>query len=217
MKPAPVHQPTATPPQRHIIRTVGSLVGLSIFNLFMVIPGLVYAALLLSMYLVSFSSYIGGVAVTASGLSGQNELSLQGPIRQLMALTDSHFDTQEEEDQAMGWKVAITAHGLQVFRDGEPGTARTAIAVNEASDSAADNAGADRNARLWDRAEAVANADMTITTDIDSGARTTQALIGMGMVLGGIGLCLICIVLTRYTAIGMRRYAAMNLSLLRGQ
>ena len=67
------------------------------------------------------------------------------------------------------------------------------------------------------RAEAVATGDVHITTDFDSGARTTQSLIGFGLILGGIGLCLISIVLTRYTMTGLKRYAAMNLSLLRGR
>ncbi|WP_229205113.1 DUF1700 domain-containing protein [Duganella sp. Leaf61] len=201
MKPDSSRQPS---PPRHIIRTVGSVIGLAIFNLFMVIPAAVYASLLLAVYLSAFSFYIGGVAVTASGLSGQNELALQGPIRQVMALTNSRFDTREEEEEAMGWKVAITGRGIQVFRDSDAGGAGN------------DAATASRNARIWDRAEAMATGDMTITTDFDGGARTTQTLIGLGLVLGGIGLCLVCIVLTRYTVVGMRRYAAMNVSLLRG-
>lgn len=190
----------ATKPPRHLARTAASLVGLSIFNLFMVIPALVYASLLASVYVSAFAFYIGGVAVTASGLSGQNELALQGPLRQLMELTDSRFDTQEEEDEAMRWKVAITNRGLQVFKD--PATT--------------DGEPASRNSRIWDRAEAVATGDLRITTDLDKGAQTTQTLVGLGMVLGGIGLCLVSILLTRYTVIGMRRYAAMNVSLLRG-
>lgn len=201
MKPDSSRQPS---PPRHIIRTVGSVIGLAIFNLFMVIPAAVYASLLLAVYLSAFSFYIGGVAVTASGLSGQNELALQGPIRQVMALTNSRFDTRAEEEEAMGWKVAITGRGVQVFRDPDLGSAG----------SDADTGS--RNARIWDRAEAVATGDMTITTDFDGGARTTQTLIGLGLVLGGIGLCLVCIVLTRYTVVGMRRYAAMNVALLRG-
>lgn len=201
MKPNSSRQPSSP---RHIVRTVGSAIGLAIFNLFMVIPAAVYASLLLTVYLSAFSFYIGGVAVTASGLSGQNELALQGPIRQVMALTNSRFDTREEEEEAMGWKVAITGRGIQVFRDADAGGAKN------------DAASGSRNARIWDRAEAMATGDMTITTDFDSGARTTQTLIGLGLVLGGIGLCLVCIVLTRYTVVGMRRYAAMNVSLLRG-
>jgi uncharacterized membrane protein len=194
----------ATKPPRHLARTAASFVGLSIFNLFMVIPALVYASLLASVYVSAFAFYIGGVAVTASGLSGQNELALQGPLRQLMELTDSRFDTQQEEDEALRWKVAITSRGLQVFKDPAKDPATT------------DGEPASRNSRIWDRAEAVATGDLRITTDLDKGAQTTQTLVGLGMVLGGIGLCLISILLTRYTVIGMRRYAAMNVSLLRG-
>jgi hypothetical protein len=63
----------------------------------------------------------------------------------------------------------------------------------------------------------VAAGDVLITTDFDGGARTTQSLIGFGLILGGIGLCLVSIVLTRYTVVGLKRYAAMNMSLLRGR
>ena len=47
MKPDSSRQPS---PPRHIIRTVGSAIGLAIFNLFMVIPAAVYASLLLAVY-----------------------------------------------------------------------------------------------------------------------------------------------------------------------
>ncbi|HEX8406778.1 MAG TPA: hypothetical protein VF670_19295, partial [Duganella sp.] len=70
---------------------------------------------------------------------------------------------------------------------------------------------------LIDRAEAVASGDVHITTDFDKGARTTQTAIGFGLILGGIALCLAGIVVTRYTVIGLKRYVAMNLSLLRGR
>ena len=191
----------------NLVRVMVSFVGLAIFNLFMVIPAMVYAAMLLAVYVSAFAFYIGGVAVTASGLSGQNELSLEGPLHHVMALTHSRFDTREEEAEAKSWRIAINDMGIQVSKapdgDGETG-AETVQGTSRAS-------------RLFDRAEAVASGDVHITTDFDSGARTTQTLIGFGLILAGIGLCLISIVLTRYTVIGLRRYAAMNMSLLRGR
>ena len=84
----------------NLVRVMVSFVGLAIFNLFMVIPAMVYAAMLLAVYVSAFAFYIGGVALTASGLSGQNELSLEGPLHHVMALTDSRFDTKEEEAEA---------------------------------------------------------------------------------------------------------------------
>lgn len=191
----------------NLLRVMVSFVGLAIFNLFMVIPAMVYAAMLFAVYVTAFAFYIGGVALTASGLSGQNELSLEGPLHHVMALTNSRFDTKEEEAEAKSWRIAINDMGIQVSK--APG--------------GDDEAGADgvrgysRTGSLIDRAEAVASGDVHITTDFDSGARTTQTFIGFGLILGGIGLCLISIVLTRYTVIGLRRYAAMNMSLLRGR
>lgn len=197
----------------NLARVLVSFLGLAIFNLFMVIPAMVYASLLLVVYISAFAFYIGGVALTASGLSGQNELSLEGPLHHIMALTHSRFDTKEEEAAAKGWRVAINNTGIKVSRaDGEADGDAAARADDEA-----DQANPSRAGRLIDRAEAVAAGDVHITTDFDSGARTTQSAIGLGLILGGIGLCLISIVLTRYTVIGLKRYAAMNLSLLRGR
>ncbi|MYN25274.1 DUF1700 domain-containing protein [Duganella levis] len=188
----------------NLARAMVSFVGLSIFNLFMVIPALVYASLLGAIYVSAFAFYIGGVALTASGLSGQNELALEGPLRHLMEFTNSHFDTPQEEEDAQGWRVSIDRMGVQLNKDEQTG-------------APTEEEGLSRSGRLLNRAEAVATGDLLITTDFDNGARTTQSLIGLGLVLGGIGLCLISIVLTRYTVIGLKRYAAMNISLLRGR
>jgi hypothetical protein len=131
---------------------------------------------------------------------------LDGPLRHVMEFTHSHFDTSNEEDEAQGWRVAINSTGVQVTKDDNP----------EDSASPADD-GLSRSGRLLNRAEAVAAGDLHITTDFDNGARTTQTLIGFGLILGGIGLCLISLVATRYTLMGLKRYVAMNVSLLRGR
>jgi uncharacterized membrane protein len=194
-----------------LARMMLSFVGLAIFNLFMVIPAMVYGALLAALYVSAFALYIGGVALTASGLSGQNELSLEGPLHHVMALTHSRFDTQEEEAAVKGWRVAINDMGVHVSRAAGGG----APDDDDAGTDAAPNPS--RAGRLIDRAEAVASGDVHITTDFDNGARTTQTLIGFGLIFGGIALCLVGIVITRYTVIGLKRYVAMNLSLLRGR
>jgi uncharacterized membrane protein len=188
----------------NLARVMVSFIGLAIFNLFMVIPAMVYASLLGAIYLSAFGFYVGGVALTASGLSGQNELALEGPLHHLMEFTNSHFDSPQDEEEAQGWRVSINSMGVQVNKD-------------DAESPSSDEEGLSRSGKLLNRAEAVATGDVHITTDFDSGARTTQSLIGFGLILGGIGLCLASIVLTRYTVIGLKRYAAMNMSLLRGR
>ncbi|MNT54691.1 hypothetical protein D3C72_1918700 [compost metagenome] len=67
-----------------------------------------------------------------------------------------------------------------------------------------------------ERAEALAGGDIRISTDMDRDARTTQTVFGVGMLLGGIAIFLLSLVVTRYTLIGIKRYVAMNVSLLKG-
>jgi hypothetical protein len=51
---------------------------------------------------------------------------------------------------------------------------------------------------------------------MDEESRATQTALGLASVLGGIVLFLVSLVLTRYAALGVKRYVQMNLSLLRG-
>lgn len=189
----------------NLFRAAASLIGLSVFNLFMVIPAMVYGCLLASVYICAFAFYIGGIALVSSGLSGQNELALEGPLRHMMAFTNSHLDSRSEEQAGEGWRMSIDSMGVKINKDPLP---------TGASDS---DEQLSRSGRLLNRAEAVAAGDLHITTDFDRGARTTQTLVGFGLILGGIAFCLLSIVLSRYTVLGLKRYAAANLALLRGQ
>lgn len=180
-----------------LLRMTMSFAGLALFNLFMVIPAMVYGALLMAVYASAFAFYICGIAVTASGLSGQNELALEGPLRQLALL-----DHDGSDDPALEARMAINKMGIRLFVDPAP---------------TEDGDPEPRAPHLLERAEAVANGDLRVTTDFDHGARTTQTLVGLGMVLAGIALCLVSLVITRYTVAGLKRYAQMNMSLLRGR
>jgi len=179
-----------------LLRMLLSFVGLAIFNLIMVVPAMVFSALLLMLYSCALGFYLGGVAITASGLSGQNELVLEGPLRQVITHVDSDGT---DEEQAMEGHMSINSMGIQFFK--EPG-AKTAD---------------DSPPKLLDRAEALANGDLKVTNDFDNGSRTTQSLLGMGLVLAGIGLSLLSIVVTRHSVSALKRYVAMNISLLRGR
>ena len=179
-----------------LVRMLVSLVGLAIFNLIMVVPAMVFGSLLFALYVCALTFYLGGVAITASGLSGQNELALQGPLRQLIVHADS--DGSDNED-AMEARLSISSMGVQFFKEAES------------------KSGDDPPAKLLDRAEALANGDLKVTNDFDAGSRTTQSIVGMGFVLAGIGLSLLSIVVTRHTVAALKRYVAMNISLLRGR
>ena len=185
----------------NLLRLLVSLAGLAIFNLFMVIPAAVYAALLVTFYAMSLSFYLGGIAITASGLSGANELVLEGPLRYMLV----HDDDGGEGDDRRQTRITIGEAGIEI--DHLPGPVHAASTPGAPASS---------SSRVIERAEALAGSGIHISTDLEQDARTTQSIFGMGMVMGGIALFLLSLVVSRYTLIGLRRYIAMNVSLLKG-
>jgi uncharacterized membrane protein len=174
-----------------------SFVGLAIFNLFMVVPAAVFTALLVAVYVSSFAFYVGGIAVAASGLAGANEIILSGPL---------HSVIQNDEDEGrQQTRVSIGERGIEVTQE------RPAELQQEIDDETS------RSGKLLDNAEAMADGSVRITVDPEGASRTAQTAIGFGLVLGGIALFLVSLVVTRYTAIGLRRYVQMNHTLLRGR
>jgi uncharacterized membrane protein len=186
----------------NLARMAVSFIGLAVFNLFMVVPAMVFASLLAAAYACAFAFYISGVAVTASGLAGTNELVLEGPLREF-----AHFGDSARQAQT---RVSIGSTGIEVFQD----DSRERGQAGEEHD---DDDGATASGRMLEKAERVANGSVKISTELDNESRVTQAAFGMGMVLLGIVLCLISLVVTRYTVAGIKRYIQMNFSLLRGR
>lgn len=198
------HKPA---PTSSVARTVVSGFGLLVFNLFMLIPAAVFASLLMALYMSAFGVYVSGIAVTASGLAGSNELVLSAPLSRLeMTNDDGASETQT--------RVSIGEHGIQVYE--EP-VLRPDLRP-DASDggSAADSENRHQRSRVLRGAEAVAERRIQITTDLDPDSRTTQVVLGCGLILGGIALFLLSLVFSKYTIAGIRRYVNMNMSLLRG-
>jgi uncharacterized membrane protein len=187
-----------------LLRLMVSALGLAIFNLFMVVPAAVYASLLAAIYGCALAFYVSGIAITASGLAGANELVLDGPLRHFIINDDD--GTGEPNTQT---KVAIGDNGVRVFQEKVP--------ADHPADAAPDeNAEPDATAPVIKRAEEVAGRGIHISTGIDAGSRTTQTVFGLSMVVAGIFLILLSLVVTKYTVIGIKRYIEMNFSLLRG-
>ncbi len=188
----------------NLLRLLVSGFGLAIFNLFMVVPAIVYASLLASMYACALAFYVGGIAITASGLAGANELVLDGPLRHALM---SDQDADESDTQT---RVTIGEDGVRVFQEKIP--------EQHPAPAASPSADADADARepAIRRAEAVAGRGIHISTSLDAGSRATQTFFGLSMVLGAICLFLLSLVVTKYTVVGIRRYVEMNYSLLKG-
>jgi uncharacterized membrane protein len=168
--------------------------GLAIFNLFMIVPAMVFSALLFALYAAALAFYLSGIAITASGLAGNSELLLDLPTRYVQIDAD-------DPDAKRQIRVQIDDTGIHVHEEGDS---------QDESDEGRPAS------RLRRGAEVVAGNTLHITTDMDADSRTTQTLFGFGMVLGGIALFLLSLVVTRYTALGIKRYFQMNFSLLKG-
>jgi uncharacterized membrane protein len=185
------------------VRLLVSSVGLLIFNLFMLIPAAVFGSLLAALYAGAFAFYVGGIALTAGGLAGANELVLDGPLRHVV---------DGGADEGVRTRVSIGETGIEVSQDRPPQPDTSADAGSAASPDAQGGQGS----RVMRGAERVAGSGLRISTDMDEDSRATQTALGLSMVLGGIVLFLVSIVVTRYAALGVKRYLQMNLSLLRG-
>jgi uncharacterized membrane protein len=182
----------------NVLRVLVSGAGLAIFNLFMIVPALVYSALLFALYAAALAFYLSGIAITASGLAGNSDLLLDLPTR--------YVQIDEDTDTRRQVRVRIDETGIHVHEEGDEA-------------GAADDRDPDERrpaSRLRRGAEAVAGNTVHITTDMDADSRTTQTIVGFGMVLGGIALFLMSLVVTRYTVVGIKRYVQMNFSLLKG-
>ncbi|MDB5933423.1 MAG: hypothetical protein JWQ01_767 [Massilia sp.] len=184
----------------NLLRLLVSALGLGIFNLFMVVPAIVFASLLASMYAFALAFYVGGIAITASGLAGANELVLDGPLRHMIV---SDEDLEQSDTQT---RVTIGDEGVRVFQEKIP----------EQHPAAAAEADAQALEPAIRRAEAVAGRGIHISTSLDAGSRATQTFFGLSMVVGSICLFLLSLVVTKYTVIGIKRYVEMNYSLLKG-
>jgi len=185
------------------LRMLVAGVGLLVFNLFMAIPAAVFASLLVAVYGTALGFYVSGIAITASGLAGANELVLNNPLHRIEVLESGE---RREARENVRTRVSIGKQGIQVYEDEAP---EPEPAIDEPEEEA-------RATAVIRRAEKVADAGIQISTDMDGESRTTQTLFGLAMVLGGILLFLLSLVITRYTFVGLRRYLKMNLSLLKG-
>ncbi len=188
----------------NVLRVAVSAVGLAIFNLFMIVPAMVYSALLFALYVCALTFYLAGIATTASGLAGANELLLDWP---------SSLVTIDDDGRGRQMRIEIGSHGINVTQE------RPQVA--DPLPPADPDGGAGRGNRLERSravrgAEALADSTVRISTDMDAESRTTQTLFGLGLVLGGIALFLLSLVVTRYTFVGLKRYLQMNRSLLKG-
>ncbi len=194
----------------NFLRMSVAVVGLAIFNLFMVVPAMVYASLLAALYAVGVAFYLGGSVVTGSGLSGANEIRLDSHTK--VSIDENGIRVHSEEDTPKKPAADGVEGGVEA-----PVIASSDGEAEVIPDEVPDEPVEDRpSVRVIKKAESVASQGIVVSTEMDDDSRITQTLVGFCMVLGGIGILLLALVITRYTLIGLKRYIEMNVSLLKG-
>jgi uncharacterized membrane protein len=295
--PAQSSVPAATPAPTgplNVFRVFFSFIGLMLFNLFMVIPVTVYAALLFAAFITSLAFFGGGIVLTAGGISGVNQIVLDEPFRHIRivrphAEIGAHASVTTSDEHTV---VNIGENGVHVETNGDAHPAAAASASKDAASAkavagsaavAASAASAAPASSTKAAASASTPADNAKTThehtvvdigpqgvtvvskdaegnehgkrflrdgkdgqdddnvnidmpglhihdgDLDadesvislggdfiSASRPVQIGVGIGITLAGIIGFLLCLVVSRYTLLGLYRLAQMELAVLRG-
>jgi uncharacterized membrane protein len=157
------------------LRVLVSALGLGIFNLFMLVPALVYAALVACVYAAALAFYVSGIAITATGLAGANEVILDGPLSGLIAELGDEVDFSAPSNRT---RIHIGEHGIHITdepREEEEGgdivasAAQAGAAARDAGKTAAQQAAAAARAAAQAATEAAAEA----ASDVASGEHET--------------------------------------------
>ncbi len=173
---------------RNLWRLFMSLIGLLVFNFLLLVPSFVFIVMLISSFIAAMAIFVGGTAYTASSLSGVNEVVFDTPGEHVETVRFDNGNVtskQKTTQETHQIKVEINDTGLQVH-----------------------------HASMEGKATATGTKLIEIGTD-PADSSVLQALKGVGMMLGGIALFLLSLVVSKYTFIGIKRYAQMNFSMLK--
>lgn len=152
------------------VRMLFAGIGLAIFNLFMVVPAMVYASLLIALYASGLAFYLGGAVITASGLSGANEIKLDGPLRNVIIFDDDEHGRGDKQT-----KISISEQGIEVYSEPGPDQPSKGASVTVTVDEDAPAAVARAAATAAAQAEAAAEAASAAAAEAASAAAEQAA------------------------------------------
>jgi uncharacterized membrane protein len=155
------------------VRMLFAGIGLAIFNLFMVVPAMVYASLLIALYASGLAFYLGGAVITASGLSGANEIKLDGPLRNVIIFDDDEHGRGDKQT-----KISISEQGIEVYSEPSSDKPSKGASVTVTVDEDAPAAVARAAATAAAQAEAAAEAATAAAEQAASAAEDAAAAIG---------------------------------------
>ncbi len=157
-------------------RKLFAIVGLGMFNLFMLIPTMVFCSLLFASFISSMAFLVSGSAITAASLANVNQITLNSPK------TGNPNNPNNPNTRSPG-VVKITKDGIAVENPDK-----------------IDDANISTRPFKW----------------IHFGKLLEPSTpVGIGLILASILLMLLNLVIVNYSFIGLKRYLAMNYSLIK--
>jgi len=137
----------------NFFRLCFSLLGLLVFNAFLIVPALVYSLLLVCGYIVTLACYGGGIVATSVAIAGVNEISLN----------NSHPDSSIQH--------------VQIYMKDKDGNAKVDVGNSDkASEKARDKTSA-TSAPAMPAASDTTSASMHVSTSTDAKPASTQPAI----------------------------------------
>ncbi|MBC3875726.1 DUF1700 domain-containing protein [Undibacterium flavidum] len=168
-----------------------AMIGVVVFNFFMLIPAFIYGAFLFAAYLGSLIVYGAGIVVFAASVSGVPQMEFKLP-HQHQRLHGNHIYSQMQHREG-AVTVNLSESGVEVDKGGHR------VGNNGVSD-----------VDKFSVQERHAN-----TLSIKNNMQRKHIFYGLGLLIGGTALLLLCIWMTRLTVVGFGKYFMWNLSLIR--
>ncbi|MES2037455.1 MAG: DUF1700 domain-containing protein [Pseudomonadota bacterium] len=192
-----------------------ALIGLMIFNLFMLIPAVAYFSLLCSAYIVAMVMYVAGIGITAASISGVEQFSVDIPAGR------HHVHNHNDNHRMHKHNVRVDVTETGILIDGEKqddnGDAAAVLASSSASSvasSVAASAASAASTPAVTRTVRTETQTEKLHIEVGNHFSGTKLFTGLGLLLGSIALMMLSMFMTKYTFIGFKHYLRWNLSQL---
>lgn len=167
-----------------------AMIGVVVFNFFMLIPAFIYGAFLFAAYLSSLVLYGAGIVVFAASVSGVSQMEFKLPHHH--RLHGNHIYSQYQHNER-NVTVNLSENGIEV-------------------DKALHRIGND-SVNAFEKNSAQEQGKNTLS--IKNKMQSKHIFYGLGLLVIGTALLLLCIWMTRLTVLGFGKYFMWNLSLIR--
>lgn len=230
----------------NFFRLCFSLIGLLVFNMFLIVPALVYSLLLICGYVAALACYGGGIVATSVAIAGVNEISLDNdhgdaPIQHVQiymkdkdggvkldakaanapaTAAASAGSASTSADAKADTKVAPAKPSITVGSNGvriEDENNKIKISGDDDDDTAF---GEDEHGLTFDAPGVhIYNPRYSdhvfLTADGLGVSRPVQVIIGIGLTALGVIGFLLCLMISRYSILGIFRLAEMEFAVLK--